>query len=175
MRPSSALGAPQTASGADSTVCKASGKTGAVIYSLGVPAVYTTPLQPSSCYHGMTPRHYITGATVAPATLKCKWANVTSRRVRQLLKRTKKRKMKDDARRRAENGLRRSNGRCNAVALNAEEHLTMGEMIIGSSVSGFVWTLFKDLLIPVLPSVGGQRLLVVKYNVITCRKQMCLV
>ena len=38
-------------------------KNRAVIYSLGVAAVYTTPLQFNSCYHGMTPQHYITGAT----------------------------------------------------------------------------------------------------------------
>lgn len=48
-------------------------KNRAVIYSLGVPAVYTTPLQFNSCYHGMTPQHYITGATTTPATSKCKW------------------------------------------------------------------------------------------------------
>ncbi len=43
-------------------------KNRAVIYSLEVPAVYTTPLQFNSCYHGMTPQHYITEATAAPAT-----------------------------------------------------------------------------------------------------------
>lgn len=48
-------------------------KNRAVIYGLKVPAVYTTPLQFNSCYHGVTPQHYITGATAAPATSRCKW------------------------------------------------------------------------------------------------------
>lgn len=67
------LSAPQTSSGAEYKKSARPPKNRAVIYSLEVAAVYTTSLQRNSCYHGMTPQHYITGATAVPETWKRKW------------------------------------------------------------------------------------------------------
>lgn len=54
-------------------------KNRAVIYGLKVPAVYTMPPQFNSCYHGVTPQDYITGATTAPVTSGCKWDGIITR------------------------------------------------------------------------------------------------